>query len=152
MNPRAKIAEARFGAATITDLLDIRGFNLTSILEIEPDFLTDVTHEHDEDVTSFVFRADRPFDHIPLDEFITNMVENYGQKLMRYKGVIAVDGVPERIILQGVHMLMSSDRGAKWKRDEPRESKIVFIGRDMPRLELLRGLQSCLIPAQTAVV
>ena len=55
MNPRARVGEARHGKASIDDILDIRGFNLNAILDIEPDFLTDVEHEHDDDVTSFVF-------------------------------------------------------------------------------------------------
>ena len=62
MNPRAKISEAHHGVAAIDDLLDIRGFNLNAILEIEPEFLSDVSHEHDDDVTSFVFREERPLD------------------------------------------------------------------------------------------
>ena len=62
MNPRARIGEAHHGRSNIEDLLDIRGFNLNSILEIEPDFLTDVDHAHDADVTSFVFREDAPLD------------------------------------------------------------------------------------------
>lgn len=69
MNARAPITAAHFGQAPIDQLLDIRGFNLNAILEIEPDFLTDVDHEHDDDVSSFVFRAERPFDAARLEDF-----------------------------------------------------------------------------------
>jgi G3E family GTPase len=133
MNPRAKIGEAQHGVAAIDDLLDIRGFNLNAILEIEPDFLTDVDHEHDDDVTSFVFRESRPLHLERLEEFLSAAVQVYGTRLMRYKGVLNIKGVDKRVVFQGVHMLMGSDVGAAWKPGEKRESKMVFIGRDMPR-------------------
>jgi G3E family GTPase len=143
MNPRAKIAEAQHGVAAIDDLLDIRGFNLNAILEIEPDFLTDVEHEHDDDVTSFVFREKRPLDLERIEDFMSAIVQVYGPNLMRYKGVLSIKGVDRRVVFQGVHMLMGSDAGAAWKPGEARESKFVFIGRDMPKDVLLDGLAQC---------
>jgi len=143
MNPRAKVAEARHGVASIDDLLDIRGFNLNAILEIEPDFLTDVDHEHDEDVTSFVFRESKPLDLERVEDFLGAAVQVYGTKLMRYKGVLNIQGVDQRVVFQGVHMLMGSDAGAAWKAGEKRDSKMVFIGRDMPKEVLLDGLAQC---------
>jgi G3E family GTPase len=150
MNPRAKIGEASHGKATIDDLLDIRGFNLNAILEIEPDFLTDVEHEHDDDVTSFVFREKRPLDLDRIEEFLGAVVQVYGPKLMRYKGVLNIQGVDKRIVFQGVHMLMGSDVGAAWKPGESRESKFVFIGRDMPKDLLLDGLAQCVAGVKPA--
>ena len=143
MNPRAKIGEAHNGVAEIDDLLDIRGFNLNAILEIEPEFLTDVSHEHDDDVTSFVFRADKPLDLDRVEDFLSSVVQVYGTKLMRYKGVLNIKGVEQRVVFQGVHMLMGSDSGSHWKPGEKRESKMVFIGRDMPKDLLLDGLAQC---------
>ena len=147
MNPRAKIGEAKHGVAAVDDLLDIRGFNLNAILEIEPDFLTDVSHEHDEDVTSFVFRESKPLDFERTEEFLSAVVQVYGTKLMRYKGVLNIKGIDERIIFQGVHMMMGSDKGSVWKRGEQRNSKMVFIGRDMPKDVLLDGLAQCVVGA-----
>jgi len=147
MNPRARIAEAHHGVADITDLLDIRGFNLNAILEIEPEFLTDVTHEHDDDVTSFVFRETRPLDLERTEEFLSAIVQTYGTQLMRYKGVLNIAGIDQRVVLQGVHMLMGSDAGAPWRQGELRDSKLVFIGRDMPRALLEQGLAQCVAGA-----
>jgi len=143
MNPRAKIGEADHGQASIDDLLDIRGFNLNAILEIEPDFLTDVDHEHDDDVISFVFREERPLNLDRVEDFLGGVIQVYGTKLMRYKGVLNIQGMKQRVVLQGVHMLMGSDAGATWKPGEKRESKMVFIGRDMPKAVLLDGLAQC---------
>ncbi len=143
MNPRAKIGEARHGRASIDDILDVRGFNLNAILEIEPDFLTDVEHAHDEDVTSFGFRESRPLDLERIEDFLCAIVQAHGAQLMRYKGVLNIQGVDRRVVFQGVHMLMGSDAGSAWKPGEVRESKFVFIGRELPRQVLLDGLRQC---------
>ena len=143
MNPRARISEAHHGVAAIDDLLDIRGFNLDAILEIEPDFLNDVSHAHDDEVTSFVFREDKPLDLERLEDFLSGMVRVYGVQMMRYKGVLNVHGETRRVIFQGVHMLMGSDLGSVWKKGEKRSSKMVFIGKDLPRQLLEEGLAQC---------
>jgi G3E family GTPase len=83
MNPRAKIGEAKHGVAAIDALLDIRGFNLNAILKIEPDFLTDVDHEHDDDVTSFVFRESRPLNLERVEDFLRAIVQWCELKLCR---------------------------------------------------------------------
>ena len=147
MNPRAPVRAAHFGQAPLDDLLDIRGFDLSAILEIEPAFLTDVEHEHDDDVTSFVFRAERPFDGPRLDDFFGGLLQVYGPQLMRYKGVIALAGDERRVVLQGVHMLMGTDRGAPWKRGEARTSRIVFIGKGLPKDLIEQGLEQCVASA-----
>ena len=145
MNPRAKIAESRKGVAALDDLLDIRGFNLNAILEIEPDFLSDVEHEHDDDITSFVFRETRPMDLEKIEDFLSAIVQVYGAKLLRYKGILNIAGLEQRVVFQGVHMLMGSDLGAPWKGGEVRESKMVFIGKDMPRDELEKGFSQSVV-------
>ena len=141
MNPRAKIAESKNGVASLDDLLDIRGFNLNAILNIEPDFLSDVEHEHDDDITSFVFREKRPLDLEDIEDFLSAIVKVYGGNLMRYKGILHIKGVEQRVIFQGVHMLMGTDLGTAWAKDEVRESKMVFIGKGLPRDVLQKGLK-----------
>ncbi|MEY3202007.1 MAG: hypothetical protein RIR70_1557 [Pseudomonadota bacterium] len=150
MNPRARVGEARHGEASIDDILDIRGFNLNAILDIEPDFLTDVEHEHDDDVASFVFREERPLDLERIETFLGAMVQIYGPQLMRYKGILHIQNVDQRVVFQGVHMLMGSELGARWKLGETRASKLVFIGRDLPKEILVRGLTDCVVGANVA--
>ena len=150
MNPRAPIAAAHFGITPIEQLLDVRGFNLNDVLQIEPDFLTNSDHEHDDEVTSFVFRAEQAFIAERLEDFLTAILQLYGANLMRYKGVIDVDHHDRRVVLQGVHMLMGMDSGSAWARDEHRNSRIVFIGKSMPKDLILQGLEQCLVSAKTA--
>ena len=141
MNPRASIAQSNKGVAALEQILDIRGFNLNAILDIEPDFLNDVAHDHDDDITSFVFRESAPLDLEDIEDFLNGILEAYGPQLMRYKGILNIKGVERRIVFQGVHMLMGNDLGVAWAADEVRESKMVFIGKNLPREALEKGLR-----------
>jgi G3E family GTPase len=141
LNPRSTVVEARFGQIDLNEVLDLRGFNLNAILDIEPDFLSDVSHEHDDEITSFVFRESKPLDLVKVEDFLGAMVQVYGTQLMRYKGILNIENQDKRIVFQGVHMLMGADIGTAWRPDEMRESRMVFIGRDLPKEVLLKGLQ-----------
>jgi G3E family GTPase len=102
-------------------------------------------HHHDDDVKSFVFRAERPFDPAKLEDFLGAIVQVYGPKMLRYKGVLNMKGTDRKVIFQGVHQLMGSDLGPEWKPGEPRVSKMVFIGIDLPRDILVQGLEQSLV-------
>jgi G3E family GTPase len=71
------------------------------------------------------------------------MIQNYGQDLLRYKGVLNIQGEARRMIFQGVHMLMGGTPGKPWEAGEPRESVMVFIGRKLPRRLFEEGLAYC---------
>jgi G3E family GTPase len=148
MNPRAPIKKVHFGATPLADILDIRGFNLNAILELEPDFLAEDHHHHDDEVRSFVFRAERPFDGLKLEEFLSTMIQRYGQDMLRYKGVLQLQDNPHRVVFQGVHMLMGGDLGRAWEVDEKRHSVMVFIGRNLPQDVFIQGLEQCLVKPQ----
>jgi G3E family GTPase len=170
MNPRAPQKAVNFGDVAITDVFDLRGFNLNAKLDIDPDFLKDDAHDHhehdhdhehgehcdhpshahghhhhiDDDVKSFVFRSDRPFDPARLEDFLGAVVNIYGPRMLRYKGVLNMKGTDRKVIFQGVHQLMGSDLGPNWAEGEARGSKMVFIGIDLPRDIFLQGLEQCL--------
>ncbi len=148
MNPRAPIKRVHFGETPLKEILDIRGFNLNAVLEVDPEFLIDAEHDHDEHVKSFVFRAERPFDGVKLEEFLSSIVQVYGNDLLRYKGVLYLKGNQNRVVFQGVHMLMGGDTGKPWGKDEKRESVMVFIGRNLPQDIIIQGLEQCLVKAQ----
>jgi len=145
MNPRAPIKHVHFGNAPINEVLDIRGFNLNAILELDPTFLTDIAHEHHDQVESFVFRAEKPFDGQKLENFLSGMIQVYGPDLLRYKGVLWMKGRKERVVFQGVHMMMGGDIGKPWGKGEKKESILVFIGKKLPRDLFIAGLQECLV-------
>ena len=102
-------------------------------------------HHHDDDVKSFVFRSDRAFDPAKLEDFLGAVVNIYGPRMLRYKGVLSMQGTERKVIFQGVHQLMGSDLGPAWALDEHRHSKMVFIGLDLPKDIFLQGLEQCLV-------
>jgi G3E family GTPase len=165
MNPRAPQSKVHFGEVPISRVFDLRGFNLNAKLEIDPEFLAADDHEHhdhphdhdndehcdhphhhrhDDDVKSFVFRSDRPFSAAKLEDFLGSIVQVYGPKMLRYKGVLYMKGSERKVVFQGVHQLMGSDLGPKWTAAEKKGSKMVFIGIDLPKDILLQGLEACL--------
>jgi len=166
MNPRAPQRQVHFGEVPISQVFDLKGFNLNSKLEIDPEFLNADAHDHhdhdhhdhehgehcdhphhhhhDDDVKSFVFRADKPFSPAKLEDFLGAIVQVYGPKMLRYKGVLNMKGTDRKVIFQGVHQLMGSDLGPKWAPGEAKTSKMVFIGIDLPKDVFMQGLEGCL--------
>ncbi len=102
-------------------------------------------HAHDDDVKSFVFRSKKAFNPAKLEDFLGAIVQVYGPKLLRYKGVLHMKGSDRKVIFQGVHQLMGSDLGPKWAAGEEKGSKMVFIGIDLPKEILMQGLEQCLV-------
>jgi len=182
MNPRAPQKAVHFGEVALSDVFDLRGFNLNAKLDIDPDFLKDETeghdsgnvdqdgehehgehcdhpshkadagdqshghhHHHHDDVKSFVYKSDRPFDAAKLEDFLGAIVNIYGPRMLRYKGVLNMQGTERKVIFQGVHQLMGSDLGPAWAAGETRNSKMVFIGLDLPKDIFLQGLEQCLV-------
>src|SRR5437879_4795062 len=144
MNPRAPIKKVHFGDAPLAEVLDIRGFNLNAILELDPEFLTDLDHEHHDEVESFVFRAKKPFDGQKLEQFLSGMIQVYGPDLLRYKGILWMKGNARRVVFQGVHMMMGGDLGKPWTKADKKESILVFIGKKLPKDLFVAGLEECL--------
>jgi G3E family GTPase len=99
---------------------------------------------HDDKIKSFVFRSDRPFDSQKLEDFLGGILQIYGERLLRYKGVLYMKGIDRRVVFQGVHQMMGSDLAAKWLPAEKKTNKMVFIGIDLPQDLIVDGLQACL--------
>ncbi|MGK5015366.1 CobW family GTP-binding protein [Janthinobacterium sp. HLS12-2] len=150
INGRASIQKVRFGNVPLRDILNIRGFNLNAIVELEPDFLGELGHRHGDGVQSFVYHQSQPLDLLQVENFLDAVVQLFGTQLMRYKGILSVADLPCRAVFQGVHMLMGSELGAPWRDDETRASKMIFIGRDLPQEMLTRGLDRCVAGAASA--
>ncbi|WP_250866735.1 GTP-binding protein [Caballeronia sp. INSB1] len=143
VNARAPIALVNFGETDIHNLLDVSGFSLQTVLGVDPNFLTDTAHQHDDEIGSFVFASRQPFHPEKVTSFFQDMIQTHGADLMRYKGVLSFSGFESRVVLQGVHMIMRSDLGAPWNGPD-RESNLVFIGRRLPEPEIRQRLEECL--------
>jgi len=129
------------------NLINIGSFDLEKTLEIDPEFLdTDSEHEHDDRVTSTSSKFEGALNVNKLERWIGDLLGNYGQNLFRYKGVLAVEGMDDKFVFQGVHMIFSgnfSTEVAQWKEGEKRECRFVFIGRDLDHEALQAGLMEC---------
>ena len=175
INPRAPITSNSLDGMPISGLLDLRGFNLNDKLDIDPDFLAGAEHGHDEhcghdhgqdhehdheqgwhddhhhhhnhtdDIAAFVFRSQRPFDTARLDNFLGGLIQVFGPRMLRYKGILYMQGADRKVVFQGVHQTMGSDIGAPWLDNEERGSKMVFIGVNLPQDVFLQGLEQCLV-------
>ena len=148
MNPRAPVKPVHFGEAPIEEILDIRGFNLNAVLELDPQFLADAEHQHHDEVESFVFRSAKPFDGAKLEQFLGGMIQVYGPDLLRYKGILWMKGNANRVVFQGVHMMMGGDVGKPWGKGEKKSSLLVFIGKKLPKDLFIAGLEQCLAGAK----
>ena len=99
-------------------------------------------------MSSFVFRSERPFDGVRLEEFLSGLIQVHGKDMLRYKGVVYLKDNAHRVVFQGVHMLMGGDLGKAWGKEERRQSTLVFIGRNLPEAVFTKGLEQCLVQPQ----
>ena len=143
INPYTKIIRTEHCAANLDEVLGLKAFSLDRVLEVEPDFLTsDHDHEHDDDVKSISLVADAPLD---LDKFQTwfgQLLQTRGQDILRSKGILDFKGEDDRYVFQGVHMLMDGAPMGAWPKGS-RQSRLVFIGRDLDTMGLEDGFAAC---------
>jgi G3E family GTPase len=145
LNPQARLHRTERAQLPIDQVLGQGGFDLTRILELEPEFLTgEDEHEHDSAVTSVSFELDRALDAERFNAWIGGLLAEQGQDLLRTKGILDFAGQDQRFAFQAVHMLAEGDVIGPWRDGEPRRSKLVFIGRKLNRPELRRGFEGCL--------
>jgi len=169
INPRAPVQAAHFGQVAIADVLDLHGFNLNDKLTVDPDFMLEQgaqnatadehceqhdheyckhhehNHHHLDDISSFVFKSQRPFNTALLDEYLSDVINHFGPQMLRYKGILYMQDADCKVVFQGVHQIMGSDIGRPWDKDETKESKIVFIGNNLPKDVFISGLEQCLV-------
>uniref|UniRef100_K3X878 CobW C-terminal domain-containing protein n=1 Tax=Globisporangium ultimum (strain ATCC 200006 / CBS 805.95 / DAOM BR144) TaxID=431595 RepID=K3X878_GLOUD len=144
INASAQIVECQQCRVDPSLLLNIESFDLDKILVKEPDFLENTDHIHDTSVMSIGFQSTDVINIRLLQDWIQEMLMTKGNDLLRYKGVINVVGMDNKFVFQGVHMLF--DGGfveTKWERDEPRETRFVFIGKNLDREQLTKDFLAC---------
>ena len=129
------------------ELINIGAFDLDRTLEMDPEFLdTEAEHEHDQRVTSTSVRFVGELNVNKLQAWISKLLRTEAQDLFRYKGVLAVKGMDQKYVFQGVHMLFNgayTEEIGLWKEGEDRECRFVFIGRDLDHAALQEGLMNC---------
>src|SRR6202046_4612734 len=157
INPYAKLHRTERCQVALTDVLERGAFDLDRILEIEPEFLDagdghdhhhdhghGLKHYHDEDMQSLSLRSDKPLDPSKFMPWLQNLVATEGQKILRSKGILAFTDDDDRYVFQGVHMMLEGDHQRAWKEGESRESRLVFIGRELPEQAIRDGFERCI--------
>jgi G3E family GTPase len=170
INPYAKLHRTERCKVELADVLERGAFDLDRILDLEPDFLEagdehdhdhhhhdhhhhdhhhhdhghGLKHYHDEDMQSLSLRTDRPLDPMLFMPWLQNLVQVQGPKILRSKGILSFKGDDDRYVFQGVHMMLEGDHQRKWKDGERRESRLVFIGRELPEQAIREGFEACI--------
>ena len=101
-------------------------------------------HYHDEDMQSLSLHSDKPLDPNKFMPWLQQLVATEGQKILRSKGILAFSGDDDRYVFQGVHMMLEGDHQRAWKEGEPRQSRLVFIGRELPEQIIRDGFERCI--------
>jgi G3E family GTPase len=165
LNPYASIHKATRSGVALDAILDRGSFDLDRVLELDPSFLEADEHDHDHDhvcgpdcdhdhhhhdhdhdhhghethhdteVTSVSLKAGE-LNPDKILGWISEITQAQGPNILRLKGILAFPDEPKRYVVQGVHMIVEGDLQRDWKPGEPRESRLVFIGRKLDRAEL----------------
>jgi G3E family GTPase len=163
LNPYATLHRAERAKVEIGQVLGRNAFDLDRILSLEPSFLKaddhdhdhhhdhdhghhrhGLKHYHDEEMQSVALRSDRPLDPDKFFPWIQDLVAVEGPNILRCKGILSFKDDPERFVFQGVHMILDGDHQRPWRADEKRDSRIIFIGRNLPEQRIREGFEACL--------
>jgi G3E family GTPase len=101
-------------------------------------------HYHDEDMQSISLRTEKPLNPDKFFPWVQELVQKEGPSILRCKGILSFKGDDERFVFQGVHMILDGDHQRPWKDGEKRDSRIVFIGRNLPGKAISEGFESCI--------
>ena len=147
INQFAPIMRSTRAAVDVDQVLDIKAFDLERTLEMDDAFLdTDSEHEHDASVTSLCITEPGELDLDRLDTWISTLLQERGTDIFRMKGILAIAWAEQKYVYQGVHMIFAGDFSEPWAEDEPRVSKLVFIGKNLDEAELRASFKECLAP------
>ncbi len=144
INPYAKIIRTARCDVPLEEIVGLNAFTLERVLEVEPDFLeSDHDHDHDDDITSVSFVSDTPLDFEKFQTWFGKLLQTQGQDILRSKGILDFADYDDRYVFQGVHMLMEGSPMGEWPKDKPRNSRLVFIGRNVDNMGLKEGFEAC---------
>jgi G3E family GTPase len=173
INPYARVHKTERAKIALSEVLERNAFDLDRILDIEPEFLEGdghdhdhhhhdhghdhhhdhdhkhahshggLKHYHDEDMQSISLRSDKPLNPDKFFPWVQDLVQKEGPNILRCKGILAFKDDDQRFVLQGVHMILDGDHQRPWKDGEKRDSRMVFIGRNLPGKMIAEGFESC---------
>ncbi len=144
INAMAKIERTQNAEVDIDRVIGINAFDLDRALEIDPQFLGEEAHVHDETVGSIAIVLDGSINVEKLKTWISELLRTQGQDIFRMKGILNIANDEHRYVFQGVHMIFDGRQDRPWKASELRNNQLVFIGRNLDEAQLKSGLMACL--------
>ena len=145
MNAIAKVYRTQDAAIEMDSVLGVQAFDLTRALQIDPDFLSEDAHEHDETVGSIALVETGEVNGQKLNAWLSNLLQTQGPDIFRMKGILNMQGQDQRFVFQGVHMLFDGRPDRLWKPTETRKNELVFIGRNLDVVQLKEDFRACLV-------
>ncbi|MEL6605294.1 MAG: GTP-binding protein [Cyanobacteria bacterium J06614_10] len=145
MNAMAKLYRTQDAAVEMDAVLGVKAFDLTRALEIDPDFLGEDAHEHDETVGSIALVESGEINGQKLNDWLSTLLQTQGPDIFRMKGILNIQGEDQRFVFQGVHMLFDGRPDRQWKPEETRKNELVFIGRNLDAAQLKEDFRACLV-------
>ena len=147
MNAIATLQRTQNCDIPLESILGVQAFDLKNALSIDPQFLDEEAHEHDESVYSVAITETGTIDSDKLNRWLNQLIQAKGQDIFRMKGILDVDNAERRFVFQGVHMTLDGRPGQPWRSGETRKNELVFIGRNLDEEELRVGFQACFAQA-----
>ncbi|MFM8295934.1 MAG: CobW family GTP-binding protein, partial [Microcystaceae cyanobacterium] len=147
MNAIARIHRTLDAQIEMDALLGVRAFDLNNALQIDPEFLNETAHEHDETVGSVALVESGAVNGEKLNQWLGELLRNQGTDIFRMKGILNIAGEECRFVFQGVHMLFDSRQDRLRKPNETRKNELVFIGRNLDQMDLAERFKACLVMA-----
>jgi len=145
INAGASIVRTQMSKVDLDWVLNAHAFELSRVLEVDPQFLEESEHMHDQSITSVGVEADGAVDLEKINDWLGWLLREKGTDIFRMKGIINVANSDNRFVFQGVHMLFDGQPDRAWKADEIRCNKMIFIGRNLDREELNSRFRACLV-------
>jgi G3E family GTPase len=144
MNALVKMIRTQNAQVEMDTVLGVKAFDLDRALSIDPEFLNEDAHDHDDEVFSFAIVESRPIDEEKFETWMQRLLAEKGPDLFRMKGILNMAGRAERFVFQGVHMLFDGRPDRRWPSDRDRKSELVFIGRNLDEQAIREGFRACL--------
>jgi G3E family GTPase len=145
MNAIAKICRTQNALVDLDTVLGVGGFDLSHALTIDPDFLGEAAHEHDESVGSVALTSSGAMNVEKIQEWLSKLLPTQGQNIFRMKGILNIHNQEQRFVLQGVHMILDARLDRAWHPDEARKNELVIIGRNLDEVKLRQDFDNCLV-------
>lgn len=142
LNPHTQILETRFSKVKLEEILDIHAFDVDRKLEFQPALLDELSQRHHHELQAHSFRFESPFHQEAFESLVQELSEK--ETIFRSKGVLALAGEERRAVFHGVNNRFSLFWDRPWNPDEPRQSRLVFIGLRLDPDIIRQRLEECL--------